>query len=188
MSRAVIAAVLLTGVGLTGCSGSPEAGDGGPDRTTTEFVQAWLEPQACPTGVAAASGLDLADGPVDGLVAAPSPTLLTCFYGGDLLEMMGGEYNDLAAFLMAGTGENVAGMSVTKEAAAAEGGSVRDLPEFGQDAFAFEDSEDGSSVCVIMSSEGEGADAALFNLTVVGPDTHSPAELCDAAAGIARMR
>lgn len=195
MKRAVLAAAALAGLSLAACTGGGAGGgtDGdsesaAPSRTTAEVVASWLEPQSCPTGIAAASGLDIADSPEDGLIAAPSPTLLLCFFGNDITGGTGNSLESPAAFVIAGTGATAEGMVSSKDQAAAGDGTVTDLPEFGTNAYRFTQGDDETSVCAVMATEGEGESAAAFSVTVAGPADFDTDDLCDAALGIARMR
>nr|NLD41119.1 hypothetical protein [Actinomycetales bacterium] len=191
MKRAVLAAAAIASLSLAACGSGETAGDAapaGPNRTTPEVVASWLEPQSCPTGIAAAAGLDIADSPEEGLIAEPSPTLLLCFFGSDITNGTGGSLESPAAFVIAGTGATAEGMATPKDQAQAGGGTVTDLPEFGASAYQFTQSDGATSVCSIMASEGTGEAAAAFSVTVAGPSSISSQDLCDAAMGIARMR
>lgn len=173
-----------------GTGGSPNTGGGADGRAARELVESWLAPVSCPTGIAQASGLDVPDTPGsdDPEILDPSASLLACMYSHEIPDDVGIVGDNPVVMVLVANGYDALYLNVTKDEAVQEGATVEDRPEFGENAFAFYQDEDGFAGCSIVSFEGEEEDSVIFTATVLGPLDLGSSVLCDAAAGVAGIR
>ncbi|MDO5496138.1 MAG: lipoprotein [bacterium] len=184
----VLAGCQDSGGNAGGAGGAEEGATPRPARSTSEVVEAWLEPGSCPTlaEANAASGLNFDTADYAGF--EPTETDLTCILGDLEAAIAAGSVSEPIALIEASSGSEYVPFA-DRDAAQQAGAELADAPEFGADAFTayMPGSAEQPGSCAVITAEVSGDVTTALVLTVLGPGMAKDA-VCQAALNLAALR